>query len=425
MIKILDSTKKNFYTKLNKLLNNRRIVKKSNLETVQKIINNVRKNKDRALVYYEKKFNSNSNIIPSKKQIKQAIKLLDPKVKKAIDDAYKRIKEWHSKQKIKDIYYKDKLNNKFYYRTVAISDVAVYVPSGLPSCLLMCATPAVAAGVKRIVILTPSVDGKLNPSIMYAASKLGLNEIYAVSGASAIAAAAYGTPKIKPVSKIVGAGSLYTSLAKKLVSLEGVCGSESAFLGPSEILVWADNSVTANEVASSCIAQSEHSENSMAIVITKSKKLINEVKISLLKQLKDLPRKAIAKRSLKNNGALIYASSDNSALSILERCAPEHVELCIKNYKKYMYQITNAGSIVLGKYGSMSMSDYFSQHQLPTHGSARYSSGLGVKDFVKQISYNEMQKKGIEKIAETGYVLSQEEKLFGHSRSIKIKMRRK
>ena len=226
MIKILDSTKKNFYTKLNKLLNNRRIVKKSNLETVQKIINNVRKNKDRALVYYEKKFNSNSNIIPSKKQIKQAIKLLDPKVKKAIDDAHKRIKEWHSKQKIKDIYYKDKLNNKFYYRTVAISDVAVYVPSGLPSCLLMCATPAVAAGVKRIVILTPSVDGKLNPSIMYAASKLGLNEIYAVSGASAIAAAAYGTPKIKPVSKIVGAGSLYTSLAKKLVSLEGVCGSE-------------------------------------------------------------------------------------------------------------------------------------------------------------------------------------------------------
>ena len=425
MIKILNSNKKNFSIELNKLLNKRRIINKSHLKTVQKIISNVKKNKDKALIYYEKKFNRNSKIIPSKNEIKKAIKSLDPKVKKAIDDAHKRIKEWHSKQKIRDIYYKDKLNNKFFYRTVPISSCALYVPKNLPSALLMCATPAIAAGVKRIVVLTPSVNGKLDPAIYYVAKKLKLKEIYALSGAAAVAAAAYGTKKIKPVSKIIGAGSIYTSLAKKLVSLDGVCGTEAAFLGPSEIVIWADNSVTAEEVVSSCIAQSEHDKNSMAILVTKSKKLIKEVKISLSKQLKDLPRKTIAQKSLKNNGALIYAKSDKKIISILNTIAPEHIEIATKNPKRYWKHITNAGSVVLGKYGCMASSDYHSQHQLPTHGSAKYSSGLGVKDYIKQIIYNEMTKKGIAKFGQTGYVLSKEENLIGHSRSIKIKMRRK
>jgi histidinol dehydrogenase len=190
-------------------------------------------------------------------------------------------------------------------------------------------------------------------------------------------------------------------------------------------VLWADNSVTAEEAASSCIAQSEHDKNSMAILVTKSKKLIKEVKISMSKQLKDLPRKTIAQKSLKNNGALIYASSDKKILSILATISPEHVEVAIKNYKKYMYKIKNSGSVVLGKYGCMASSDYHSQHQLPTHGSAKYSSGLGVKDFVKQISYNEMTKKSIAKFGQTGYVLSKYENLIGHSRSIKIKMRKK
>ena len=425
MIKILNSNKKNFSIELNKLLNKRRIINKSHLKTVQKIINNVRKHKDSALVFYERKFNNNSKIIPNKNQIKKAIKSLDPKVKKAIDDAHKKIKEWHSKQKIRDIYYTDAWNNKFFYRTVPVDSCALYIPQNLPSALLMTATPAIQAGVPRIVVLTPSVNGVLDPAVYYAASKLKISEVYAISGASAVAAVAYGTKKIKPVSKIIGAGSIYTSLAKKLVSLDGVCATEAAFLGPSEIVVWADNSVTAEEVTSSCIAQSEHDKNSMAILVTKSKKLIKEVKISLSKQLKDLPRKTIAQKSLKNNGALIYASSDKKILSILATISPEHVEIAIKNYKKYMYKIKNSGSVVLGKYGCMASSDYHSQHQLPCYGSAKYASGLGVKDFIKQISYNEMTKKGIAKIGQTGYVLSQEEKLFGHSQSIKIKMRKK
>jgi len=206
----------------------------------------------------------------------------------------------------------------------------------------MAATPAIQAGVPRIVVLTPSVNGVLDPAVYYAASKLKISEIYAISGASAVAAVAYGTNKIKPVSKIIGAGSIYTSLAKKLVSLDGVCGTEAAFLGPSEIVLWADNSVTAEEVASSCIAQSEHDKNSMAILVTKSKKLIKEVKISLSKQLKDLPRKTIAQKSLKNNGALIYASSDKKIVSIINHIAPEHIEITVKNYKKYLKNLEAA-----------------------------------------------------------------------------------
>ena len=190
MIRILNSNKKNFSKKLNKLLNKRRIINKSHLKTVQKIINNVRKNKDSALIHYERKFNNNSKIIPNKKDIAEAIKLLDPKIKKAIDDTYKRIKNWHSKQKTKDIYYKDKLNNKFYYKNEPIDSVSIYVPNNLPSTLLMCAAPARVAGVKRIVLCTASINGKLNGAVYYAASKIGISEYYSLGGASAVMALA-------------------------------------------------------------------------------------------------------------------------------------------------------------------------------------------------------------------------------------------
>ena len=172
MIKILNSNKKNFSIELNKLLNKRRIINKSHLKTVQKIINNVRKHKDSALVFYERKFNNNSKIIQNKKEIAKAIKLLDPKIKRAIDDTCKRVKDWHSKQKPKDIFYKDKLNNKFYYKNRAIDSVACYVPENLPSTLIMCATPAIVAGVKRIVLCTPRINRKLNGAVYYAASIL-------------------------------------------------------------------------------------------------------------------------------------------------------------------------------------------------------------------------------------------------------------
>ena len=224
-MRILDSNKKNFYTKLNKIINKRKNINKSNFKTVEKIINNVRKNKDKALVYYEQRFNGNSQIVPNKKEIAKAITQLDPKIKRAIDDTYKRVKDWHSKQKPKDIYYKDKLGNKFYYKNKALESVACYVPGNLPSTLIMCATPALIAGVKRIVLCTPKINGKLNGAVYYAASILGIKECYSLGGASAVMALAMGTTKVKSVSKIVGPGSSWVNLAKKLVFLEGLCGT--------------------------------------------------------------------------------------------------------------------------------------------------------------------------------------------------------
>jgi histidinol dehydrogenase len=425
-MKILDSNKNFFYKELDEIIDRRKTIDKSTLKTVEKIINDVRRNKDKALIRYERKFNNNNKIIPNKEEIAKAIKLLDPKIKRAIDDIFKRTKNWHSKQKPKDIYYKDKLNNKFYYKNKPIDSTACYVPGNLPSTLIMCATPAIIAGVKRIVLCTPKVNGKLNGAVYYAASILGIKESYNLGGSSAIMALAMGTPKVKAVNKIVGPGSKWVALAKKLVFLEGLCGIEEMNAGPSEILCLADSSISPDIVASSMLAQSEHDSESLAILLTKDKNLIKKVELSILSQIKYLPRKEVAKKSLRTNGTLIYASSDKKIISIINHIAPEHIEILSKNYKKYLKDINNAGSICIGPYSSMALSDYGpTQHTLPTIGSAKFSSGLGVKEFIKQISYNELSKKGVAKFGKSGYFLSIFENLIGHSRSIKMRMENK
>ena len=421
-MKILNAQTRNFYSELDKIISKRNKIDKSILKTVERIINNVRKNKDKALVNYEKKFNSNSKIIPTKKEIDKAIKSLDPKVKKAIDQIYARVKEWHKKQMPRDIFSKDKLNNKFYYKSKAINSVACYVPGNLPSTLIMCATPAIISGVKRIVLCTPRINGKLNSAVYYAASILGIKESYSLGGASAIMALANGTPKVKSVNKIVGPGSKWVALAKKMVFLEGLCGIESANMGPSEIVCWADSSTSPDIVASSMIAQSEHDPGSLAILLSKDKKLIKKVKLSISNQLKDLPRKKIANKSLQDNGILIYVKKDKDVLNVSNYLAPEHIEILLKNFKKYLNNNIVAGSVCIGPYSSMALSDYGpTQHTLCTHGSAKFSSGLGVKDFMTQTSYNQLSKKGVAKLGKSAYLLSKFENLLGHSRSIKKK----
>ncbi len=424
-MKILDSNKNYFYTELDKIIKKRKTIDRSSLREVKKIMDNVRRNKDRALIFYEKKFNFNSQIIPTKKEILKAINKLDPKIKNSIQEIFKRVKKWHSKQKPKDIFYMDESKNKFYYKNKPIESVACYVPGNLPSSLIMSATPAIISGVKRIVLCTPKLNGKLNGAVYYAASLLGIKECYSLGGASAIMALAMGTKKIKAVNKIVGPGSKWVAIAKKIVFLEGLCGVESANMGPSEILIWADSSTSPDIVASSMIAQSEHDIGSMAILLTKDKNLMKKVKLSLSEQIKDLPRKQIANKSLKINGALIYVKNDKQMLSITNYISPEHIEILTKNYKKYLKSKIIAGSICIGPYSSMALSDYGpTQHTLPTTSSAKFSSGLGVKDFLVQTSYNELSKKGVAKLGKSGYLLSTFEKLIGHSRSIKKRMER-
>lgn len=427
MIKILNCRKKNYHFELNKLLNKRLSGIKINSNVVKNIISDVRKNGDKALIKYEMKYAKNNEIISKKKKITKGITSLDLKIKKAIDFSYNRILKFHSKQKVQNISYKDNLNNKLYYKYVPIDSVGIYVPGGnasFPSTVLMNGIPAKIAGVKRIVMVNPKFKGKQSPGVLYAAKKVGIKEIYSVGGAQAIAALAYGTKKIKKVNKIVGPGNIFVSSAKKEVF--GEVGIDM-IAGPSEITVVADKFSKAEWVAADLLGQAEHDVNSQCILISKEKNFIKKVKILLFDQLKSLPRKLIAKKSLALNGILIYVQSDKQIVDIVNMIAPEHLELNIKNYQNILKKIKNAGSICLGKYSAMAVTDYNagSNHILPTNSSAKFSSGLSIYDFYKRISYINLSKKGIETLGPSAITLANFEGLEGHAKSIKLRIRRK
>ena len=427
MIKILDSKKNNFSSSLDNLLSKRknRIKFKSNI--VINIIRDIKENGDKALLKYEKKFGKNSIIFSKPKEIQKQIKNLDRKVKKSIDLAYSRIFKFHSKQKVKNIFYKDKLQNKLGYKYMPIDSVGIYVPGGTasyPSTVLMNAIPAIVAGTKKIVMVNPRNKGKHNPGVLYAAKKCGIKEIYSIGGAQAIAALAYGTKKIKKVNKIVGPGNLYVATAKKEVF--GDVGIDM-IAGPSEITVVGDKFSNPDWIASDLIAQAEHDELSQSILISKDKNLINKVQKSVSNQIIRLPRKLIAKKSLKSNGILIYVSSDQKLVEVINKIAPEHLELNIKKYKNIINKIINAGSIFIGKYSTEAVGDYLAgtNHVLPTSGSAKFSSGLSVYDFYKRISYVNLSKKGIETLGPSVITLANFEGLEGHAKSVELRIRRK
>jgi histidinol dehydrogenase len=429
MIKILDSKIKNFDATLDKLLSKRKNKVQLNSVSVAKIIKDIKKNGDKAVLKYEKRFNKNNIIIPSSKQIAKSIKSLDKKVKKAIDLAYNRIYKFHSLQKFKNISYTDKLQNKLEYKHVPIESVAIYVPgstASYPSSVLMNAIPALVAGVKRIIMINPGYKGKQNPAVLYAARKCKIKEIYSIGGPSAIAAVAYGTKKIKKVDKIVGPGNAYVAAAKKEVF--GDVGIEGMIAGPSEVTIVCDKFSNPEWVASDLIGQAEHDNLAQCILISKDKSVIGKVNDEISKQLKDLPRATIAKNSLINNGILIYMQSDQKIIDTINKIAPEHLELNIKNYKNMVGKIKNSGSICLGKYAVMAMTDYGvpgSNHVLPTNTSSRYSSGLSVGEFIKKISYINLSKKGIETLGSSVITLANYEGLVGHARSVEKRIRRK
>ncbi len=420
MMKIVNCNTKNYISKIANILDKRRFGNERKLKIVNKIIKDIKQNKKKALIKYEKKFSNNKEIVLNIKRINKAIKSLDPKIKKAIDFAYRRIYRFHLKQKTKNIYFKDNLNNKIDYKYVPIHSVGIYVPANLPSTLLMNAIPAKIAGVKRIVIANPKNNGKLNPAVLYVAKKLGIKEIYSIGGAQAIGSLAY----IQKVNKIVGPGNIYVASAKKEVF--GDVGIEGMIAGPSEITVLADGKTKLNEVTTSMIGQAEHDINAQCILITKDTNLIKKFKIDLLRKLKDLPRKSIAYKSIKNNGLIIKVNNDKQIIDIINEIAPEHLELNVVNYKKYVDKIINAGSICIGKYSPMALSDYAvgTNHVLPTNSSSKFSSGLSLSEFYKKISYIKLSKKGVEVIGKSATHLAEYEQLFGHALSIRSRMRR-
>ena len=423
MIKVFKCSGKKYLFKLNLFLEKRKFDEIKTNKIVTKILRDIKKNKIKALLKYEKKFSKNREIKISKKKLNKTIKFLDPKVKKAIDFAYNRILKFHLRQRLKlnNINYKDSLNNKLNYKNVPIHSVGIYVPANLPSTVLMNGIPAKLANVKRIVLANPKLNGKLNSAVLYAAKKIGIKEIYSMGGAQAIGSLAY----IQKVNKIVGPGNVYVSQAKRKVF--GDVGIEGMIAGPSEITVLADHKTNLNEVITSLVSQAEHDINSQCILITKDIKLINFVNNKILNYISNLPRKIIARKSLKKNGLLIKVNNDKQIIEVINEIAPEHLELNVKNYKKYLNKIYNAGSICIGNYSAMSVTDYNvgTNHVLPTLGSAKFSSGLNLNEFYKKISYINLSKKGIEVIGKQAITLAEYEELNGHALSIRSRIRRK
>ena len=421
MIKVINCKNKNYKNKLKNFLEKRRSGNIVDTSIVSKIIKDIKKNKLKALIKYEKRFSKNFKINPTQKEIDQSIKTLDPKIKKAIDFAYSRIFKFHSLQKVKNIKYIDKYKNKIEYKHIPIKAVGVYVPANLPSTLLMNVIPAKISGVKRIVVANPIVNGNLNAAVMYAAKKCGVKEIITCGGAQAIGSLAY----IQQVNKITGPGNDYVAKAKQLVF--GEVGIEGMIAGPSEICIVADNKTNLNEITTSILGQSEHDENSQSILVTKYKELIKQVQNDLNINLKKLLRKKIVLKSLKNHGLIVLCKNDNQIIDVVNEIAPEHIELNVSNYKKYISKIYNAGSICIGKFSPMAVTDYNvgSNHTLPTLGSAKFSSGLNLSEFYKKISYITLSKKGVEKIGKSAIHLANYESLTAHMLSIRSRMRRK
>ena len=427
-MKILNSSNKTFNRNLDQILLKRKNKVQSSSASVTKVIQDVKKNGDKAVLRYEKKYNKNIVITPTSKQISKLITGLDTKVKRAIDTAYNRIYKFHSLQKFKNISYTDKFKNKLEYKYLPIDSVAIYVPgstASYPSSVLMNAIPAIVAGVNRIVMINPGYKGKQNPAVLYAARKCKINEIYSIGGPSAIAALAFGTKKIKKVNKIVGPGNAFVAAAKKEVF--GEVGIEGMIAGPSEVTIVCDKFSNPTWVASDFIGQAEHDPLAQCILISKDKKLIEKVKLEIFNQLKEIPRQLIARKSIMNNGILIHIGSDKKIIEVVNQIAPEHLELNIRNYKSLLPKINNAGSICLGKYAVMAMTDYNvgSNHVLPTNGSAKYSSGLSVNEFYKRISYINLSKKGIESLGPSVITLANYEGLAGHAQSVNKRIRRK
>ena len=431
MLKFLNFNQKNSLRKLESILNVRKSRQQNQSAIVKKILYNVKKNGDKAVIMYEKKFsnikNKSKKLQFSKNEINSISKTIDKKLKKSIDTAFTRIKYFHSKQTYSAFKYRDKYKNELAYKYSPIERVGVYVPGGTasyPSTVLMNCIPALVAGVKNIYLTTPALGTAVNPAVIYAAKKCGVKEIYKTGGAHSIAALAYGTKTFKKVDKIVGPGNAFVASAKKEVF--GEVGIDMV-AGPSEVSIVADRFANSEWIAADLIAQAEHDVFAQSILITDSKKLIESVKTSLKMQLSNLPKKNIATKSIKSYGLSIYAKNQKKILEAINTIAPEHLEINCRQGNDIIKKIKNAGSIFIGKFSPEAMGDYLAgpNHVLPTSGSAKFSSGLSVNDFLKRQSLIKITKSGIERLGPSVINLAKHENLDGHANSIKIRLKKR
>lgn len=424
----LNSHSADFSERFNAFLDMKREVSADIDAAARAIVDDVVKHGDAALIAATKKFDrldvAASGLRITAADTEAAVKACDAATLDALKFARDRIEVFHQRQLPKDERFTDAAGVELGWRWSAIEAVGLYVPGGTaayPSSVLMNAVPAKVAGVGRVVMVVPSPDGKLNPLVLAAAQLGGVSEIYRVGGAQAIAALAYGTATIKPVAKIVGPGNAYVAAAKRLVF--GKVGIDM-IAGPSEVLVIADRTANPDWIAADLLAQAEHDANAQSILITDDATLANDVERAVEAQLTTLPRAAIARASWNEFGAIIVVKSLDESVALADAIAAEHLEIITADPESLSARIRNAGAIFLGGHTPEAIGDYVggSNHVLPTARSARFSSGLGVLDFMKRTSILKCGPDQLRALGPAAMTLGKAEGLDAHARSVGLRL---
>src|SRR5579872_4427864 len=426
---LLDTSSADFAAKFTAFLAMKREVAVDVEAACRRIVDDVAARGDAALIEATSRFDrlelDASRLGVSAGEIDQAVKACDRETVAALELARDRIESFHRRQLPKDERFTDALGVELGWRWSAIEAVGLYVPGGTaayPSSVLMNAVPARVAGVDRVVMVVPSPDGKLNPLVLAAARLAGVSEIYRVGGAQAVSALAYGTATIAPVAKIVGPGNAYVAAAKRLVF--GKVGIDM-IAGPSEVLVIADDTGNADWIAADLLAQAEHDVSAQSILITDSPRLAADVERAVEAQLATLPRAAIARASWDDFGAVIMVAKLDDAIELANAIAAEHLEIMTADAEGLSHKVRNAGAIFLGAHTPEAIGDYVggSNHVLPTARSARFSSGLGVLDFMKRTSILKCDARSLDALGPAAIALGEAEGLQAHARSVAVRLR--
>ena len=429
MITKLSSQQSDFESKLSALLSWENVSSKQVADTVDEIISSVRTYGDKSLIDYSVKFDnvnadSLADLTINRTEIESAYKELGDAERKALDIAAERIEQYHQKQKQKTWTYTEEDGSMLGQKVTPLDRVGLYVPGGkaaYPSSVLMNAIPAKVAGVKELVMVVPTPNGQINQLVLAAAFISGVNKVFTIGGAQAIAALAYGTESVPKVDKIVGPGNIYVATAKRAVF--GHVGIDM-IAGPSEILIICDGNTDPDWIAMDLFSQAEHDEDAQSILLCPDQDFINEVEKSIAKLLPTMDRKNIIRTALKNRGALIHTKDLSEAIEISNKIAPEHLELSVDDPESLLDSIINAGAIFMGRHTCEALGDYCAgpNHVLPTSGTARFSSPLGVYDFQKKSSLIMASRDGANTLGRVAATLADGEGLQAHAKSARYRV---
>ncbi len=430
-IKQLNSIDDDFSDKLAELLHRDTAEQRNIDDQVEAIITQVRQNGDDALCEFSAKFDqyvveSVSALEVTKDQLEKAASNIDVAQFSALTFAAERVKQYHEKQLQSSWEYEESDGTRLGQKITPLKRAGLYVPGGkaaYPSSVLMTAIPAKVAGVEELVMMAPTPNGEVNDMVLAAAHLAGVDRVFCIGGAHAIAALAYGTQTVPAVDTIVGPGNIYVATAKKLVF--GQVGIDM-IAGPSEVLIVVDETANPDWIAMDLFAQAEHDEMAQSIVLATDSTVLKAIEASIQKLLPEMERQDIIHASLQKNGGMILATSTENALEIIDEIAPEHLELMIADARNLAGKVRNAGAIFIGRYSSESLGDYVAgpSHVLPTSGTARFSSPLGVYDFQKRTSIIDCSFEGAQTLGEAASVLARGEALTAHARSAEMRLKK-